>query len=222
MSLGKVIWMQKHYICVPTDATSSALCSYLGSLRRLVPPAVGAAEAANAPGAFVVRQQMQEASGSCLQQTLPRGEASEQGSKLGINQQRSAPAPDSSGLLGASDASASPAQQLGPDQDRAESDGSGQFTPAQQAAALMVVLKRAMRDGKDAALQARLTLIANNNATAHLLMLLPDDEPLPTMQRLQRDAFPLPEKSLGFSVDWGTVAMGCVAWCANACSCHLR
>ena len=52
----------------------------------------------------------------------------------------------------------------------------------------MVVLKRAMKDGKEAALSARQALISNNPATGPFLMMLPDDGPLHAMQHMQRKA----------------------------------
>ena len=62
--------------------------------------------------------------------------------------------------------------------------------PAQQgvAAALTMVLRRAMQDGKDAALAAKQTLICNNPATRHLLDMLPLEMPLPAMQQVEQDA----------------------------------
>ena len=67
---------------------------------------------------------------------------------------------------------------------------SRRFTPAQQAvtAALMVVMKRAMKDGKEAALTAKQILISNNPATSALLKMLPDDGLLPTMQQVEQKA----------------------------------
>ena len=52
----------------------------------------------------------------------------------------------------------------------------------------MVVLKRAMNNGKEAALAAKHTLESNNPATQPLLDLLPDSEPLPTMQQVEQKA----------------------------------
>ena len=68
--------------------------------------------------------------------------------------------------------------------------GNTQFTPDQQkvAAALMVVLKRAMQKGKEPAQSAKRTLISNNPLTCPFLGMLPDEEPLPTMRRIQQRA----------------------------------
>ena len=52
----------------------------------------------------------------------------------------------------------------------------------------MVVMKRAMTRGREAALNTRLTLIANNPVTAHLLAMLPDEGAFPTMQHVQQKA----------------------------------
>ena len=86
--------------------------------------------------------------------------------------------------------SASHADHSGPLKKQAGSASSRRFSPAQQAvaAALMVVLKRAMQDGREAAIAAKLTLAANNPATSTLLKLLPDDGPLPTMQQVEQKA----------------------------------
>ena len=52
----------------------------------------------------------------------------------------------------------------------------------------MVVLKRAMKGGKKAALAAKQKLISNNPDTQPLLEMLPVDGPLPTMQRVKQQA----------------------------------
>ncbi|CAL5223079.1 g5538 [Coccomyxa viridis] len=69
-------------------------------------------------------------------------------------------------------------------------DGSMHFTPAQQAvaAALMVVMMRAQKEGREAALAAKQTLVSNNPATQPFLDMLPDDGPLPTMQHVKQEA----------------------------------
>ncbi|CAL5223081.1 g5540 [Coccomyxa viridis] len=69
-------------------------------------------------------------------------------------------------------------------------DSSKHFTPAQQAvaAALMVVMKRAMNEGREAAMTAKQALISNNPATQPFLMMLPDDGPLPTMQHVKQES----------------------------------
>ena len=86
--------------------------------------------------------------------------------------------------------SASLAEHLWPSKKQAGSANSGRFTPEQQAvaAALMVVLKRAMRDGSEAALAAKQTLNNNNAATRPFLKSLPDDGPLPSMQQVEQTA----------------------------------
>ena len=80
--------------------------------------------------------------------------------------------------------SASPADGVG-------SACSRRFTPDQQAvaAALMVVLKRVMKDGgSGAAFAAKVTLISNNQATEPFLAMLPDEEPLPTLKHVEQQA----------------------------------
>ena len=86
--------------------------------------------------------------------------------------------------------SAGLAEHSGPLKKQAGSASSRRFTPAQQAvaAALMVVLKRAMKGGREAVLSAKLSLAANNPATQPLLKSLPDDGPLPTMQQVEQKA----------------------------------
>ena len=56
------------------------------------------------------------------------------------------------------------------------------------AAALMVVIRRAMKDGRDAAIAAKQSLLSNNPATQPFLMMLPDDGPLPKMKHLEQQA----------------------------------
>ena len=58
-----------------------------------------------------------------------------------------------------------------------EPGSSGRFTPAQQtvAAALMVVLKRASKDGGEALLTTKQTLVSNNIATHAFVTMLPDE-----------------------------------------------
>lgn len=64
------------------------------------------------------------------------------------------------------------------------------FTQAQQAvaAALMVVLKRAMNNGREAAIAAKQILISNNPATRPFLMMLPDDGKFPTLKYVEQRA----------------------------------
>ncbi|CAL5223111.1 g5573 [Coccomyxa viridis] len=84
--------------------------------------------------------------------------------------------------------SARAAQRSESSQKQRESAGSRRFTPAQQAvaAALMVVLKRAMKDGKEAALVVKHALKSNNIETRLLLDLLPNNGPLPTLQQIEQ------------------------------------
>ena len=86
--------------------------------------------------------------------------------------------------------SARPATGSASGQEQEGSAGSRRFTPAQQAVAtaLMVVVKRAMRDGKDALSAAKLTLGSNNQATRPFLQLLADNAPLSTMQEIEQRA----------------------------------
>ena len=86
--------------------------------------------------------------------------------------------------------SAGPAQQSGPRQKPERPASSRCFTPAQQAvaAALMVVMRRAMGDGEEAAIAARLTLVTNNPATHPLLQMLPTNGQVPTMKQIERRA----------------------------------
>ena len=95
---------------------------------------------------------------------------------------------------------ASHAQQLAARQNIAGSAGGRRFTPAQRAvaAALMVVVERAMKDGKDAACEAMLTLGTNSPATRFLLVMLPEEGALPTMKDLEREASELCHGSLTF------------------------
>ena len=52
----------------------------------------------------------------------------------------------------------------------------------------MVVLKHAMRDGREAASVAKMTLLTNNFATRPMLGMLPDYGPLPAMQHIEQAA----------------------------------
>lgn len=72
----------------------------------------------------------------------------------------------------------------------AEAADSGRFTPAQQsvAAALLVVMKRAMRGGREAASTARQTLVANNAQTHFLLALIPDSRDCPSIRTIEQSA----------------------------------
>ena len=54
--------------------------------------------------------------------------------------------------------------------------------------ALLVVLKRAMRDGAEAMLFVKKTLVSNNNALVKLLMDLPGEGPLPGLRGLEEGA----------------------------------
>ncbi len=84
--------------------------------------------------------------------------------------------------------SARPAEDLESDQKQEESPGSRRFTPAQQAvaAALMVVLKRALTDGKQSMCSAKRILEMNNPATRLFLQMLPDSGPLPAMKQIEQ------------------------------------
>ena len=88
------------------------------------------------------------------------------------------------------DSSAILAEQLGLRKKQAGSASSRQFTPDQQAvaAALMVVIKRALKDGREAALTAKQTLMNNNPATRPFLKSLPADGLLPTLQHVEQQA----------------------------------
>ena len=83
--------------------------------------------------------------------------------------------------------SARPADDSGPSQKQEGYAGSSRFTPAQQAVvtALMVVMKRAAKDGREAASAAKLTLVSNNVATWALLSMLPEEGALPTVKQLE-------------------------------------
>lgn len=67
---------------------------------------------------------------------------------------------------------------------------SWRFTPEQRkvAAALMVVLKRAMRDGAEAMLSVKKTLVSNNYALTELLITLPFEGPLPSLRAVEEGA----------------------------------
>ena len=87
--------------------------------------------------------------------------------------------------------SAGPAQEPGSGQRQGRSaDSDRRFTSAQQAvaAALMVVMKRAIRGGREAAAEAKLTLVCNNLATRPMLDLLPEEGLLPTVKHLEQRA----------------------------------
>ena len=86
--------------------------------------------------------------------------------------------------------SARPAEESGSSQKQEGSACSGRFTPAQQAVvtALMVVIKRAAKDGREATAAAKLTLVSNDVATWPLLKMLPEDGPLPTAKQLEQRA----------------------------------
>ena len=86
--------------------------------------------------------------------------------------------------------SARPAAESESSQKQEESTGSVSFTPAQQAVAtaLMVVVKRALIDGKQTMYSAKQTLEMNNPATHRFLRMLPDYEPLPTMKQIEQRA----------------------------------
>ncbi len=83
--------------------------------------------------------------------------------------------------------SARRADDSGPSQNQEGSTGSSRFNPAQQAVvtALMVVMKRAAKDGREAASAAKLTLVSNNVATWPLLSILPEDGALPTVKQVE-------------------------------------
>ena len=71
-----------------------------------------------------------------------------------------------------------------------EAAASWRFTPEQRkvAAALMVVQKRAMRDGPEAMLSAKKTLVSNNYALTELLITLPFEGPLPSLRVVEEGA----------------------------------
>ncbi|CAL5223082.1 g5541 [Coccomyxa viridis] len=77
--------------------------------------------------------------------------------------------------------------EAGQERDKASSR---RFTDPQQAvaAALMVVMKHAMEDGREAALAAKQTLVSNNPSTQPFLAMLPDDGPLPSVQHVEQQA----------------------------------
>ena len=83
-----------------------------------------------------------------------------------------------------------PAEEPGPSQKQERSAGSRRFTPAQQAvaAALMVVMKRAMKGGKEAAWEAKKTLHDNNIATSPFLMMVVEGGPLLTLKQIEQSA----------------------------------
>ncbi|CAL5218565.1 g256 [Coccomyxa viridis] len=87
-------------------------------------------------------------------------------------------------------ASARPAEDSGSSQKQEGSAGSPRFTPAQQAvaAALMVVIKRAMENGKEAAMAAKMTLADKNPTTSLFLAMLLENGPLPTLKQIEQRA----------------------------------
>ena len=70
----------------------------------------------------------------------------------------------------------------------------------------MVVIKRAMKDGRDAAYEAKLTLIANTPAAQPLLLMLPEEGALPSMKDLEGEASDLCRNGLSVLVDVCTEA----------------
>ncbi|CAL5218575.1 g269 [Coccomyxa viridis] len=86
--------------------------------------------------------------------------------------------------------SARPAAESASGQKQEGSAGSRRFTPAQQAVAtaLMVVMKRALTDGREAALAAMLILGSNNLFTRRFLMMLSNSSPPPTMKEIEQRA----------------------------------
>ncbi len=86
--------------------------------------------------------------------------------------------------------SARPAAESASGQKQEGSAGSRRFTPAQQAVAtaLMVVMKRALTDGREAALAAMLILGSNNPFTRRFLMMLSNSSPPPTMKEIEQRA----------------------------------
>ncbi len=66
------------------------------------------------------------------------------------------------------------------------------------AAALLVVLKKALRDGPAAMMSTQDVLLANNPQLAHLLRLVPDDGKLPSLKQLERSASPAQRGWLDF------------------------
>ena len=87
-------------------------------------------------------------------------------------------------------ASARTAAGSGSSQEQEGPTSSRRFTPAQQAVAeaLLAVMKRPMRAGRQAMCAARLILVTNNIDTCPLLEMLPDQGPLPTVQQLEQRA----------------------------------
>ena len=87
-------------------------------------------------------------------------------------------------------ASARTAAGSGSSQEQEGPTSSRRFTPAQQAVAeaLLPVIKRPMRAGRQAMCAARLILVTNNIDTCPLLEMLPDQGPLPTVQQLEQRA----------------------------------
>ena len=86
--------------------------------------------------------------------------------------------------------SARTAAQSGSSQEHQGPTSSRRFKPAQQAVAeaLLAVMKRPVRGGKQAMCAARLILVTNNLETCPLLEMLPEAGPLPTVQQLQQRA----------------------------------
>ena len=72
----------------------------------------------------------------------------------------------------------------------AEQEGSRRFTHAQRAVAvaLMEVMQEAMRDSKEAAMAARLTLTNDNPAMRPFLAMMPENGPVPTVKQLEQRA----------------------------------
>ena len=95
------------------------------------------------------------------------------------------------------------AEDLGATQRQEGSASKRPFTQAQQAvaAALMVVLKRAIKNGREAAIAAKQILISNNPATRPFLMMLPDDGKFPTMKYVEQRAPARLQDSLSLLAD---------------------
>ena len=72
------------------------------------------------------------------------------------------------------------------------------FRPHEQkvAAALLVVLKKALKKGSDDLVGTKYSLISNNPVASHFLMLIPHDGELPSLKQLEAQATPVAREAL--------------------------
>ncbi len=152
-------WCQMCSCQKRVDYDPNALCRRLSELG----PYYAVVAARKDPAASAIRAQMREAAG-----------------RLGL------------ACAAAATAKAAPesAKGSGPSQHQEGPAGSRRFTPAQRAVAvaLVEVMQSAMRDGKEAALAARLTLANNTPAARPFLATLPKNGQLLTVHQLEHRA----------------------------------